>query len=151
MSANSRLALAIHALEWIELHSRQGEGLATSEGIAGSVRTNPVVIRQLLGRLKSAGLVVSRRGSSAGWALARAADRITLADVRRALDDGPLFGLHTSPPSQDCPIGRSIGSVLGQVYRDAEQAADARLATVTIAESLAETLALSGEPVPDPA
>lgn len=151
MSANSRLTLAVHALEWIELHARRGGGLATSDGIAGSVRTNPVLIRRLLGRLKEAGLVTSHRGTNAGWALTRPAEEITLADVRRALDDGPLFALHASPPSTDCPIGRSIGSTLGEIYHEAERAAEERLARVTVAESLAVTLAASGEPLPDAA
>jgi DNA-binding IscR family transcriptional regulator len=107
------------------------------------VKTNPVVIRRLLGRLREAGLVASQRGANAGWTLARPAEDITLADVRHALDDGPLFGLHTSPPSENCPIGLSIRPTLREVYRKAERAAEEQLATVTIAATLDATLAAS--------
>lgn len=143
MSANSRLALAVHALEWIELRVRLGGGLATSEGIAGSVRTDPVVIRRLLGHVREAGLVVARRGSDAGWALARPADEISLRDVRDALDERPLFGLHTTPPSENCQIGYSIRPELEQVCQRSERAASEELAGVSIAGALDATLAAS--------
>jgi len=144
VSANSRLTIAVHALEWIELHARLGGGPATSE----AVQTNPVVIRRLLGALRDAGLVSSRRGTPAGWSLARAAEQITLLDVRTALGGEPLFALHATPPLPACPIGRSIGPTLTSAYQAAKAAANAALAQVTIAQSLDSTLAASDQSDP---
>lgn len=52
-------------------------------------------LQAILADLRRAGILVSQRGPSGGWRLAREADAITVADVIRAVD-GPLvsvFGL----------------------------------------------------------
>jgi Rrf2 family protein len=141
VSANSRLTVAVHALAWIALVQRTGSVAATSERIAASVNTNPVVIRRLLGSLRRAGIVNVERGSAAGWTLAREAEQISLASVLDALEPAAPFALHASTPSRECPVARGIGPVLERVYGDAEAAMRRELEARTVADVLRETLA----------
>jgi Rrf2 family protein len=140
MSVNSRMTVAVHILSYLVLASRKRIDPITSEQIAKSVRTNPVVIRRLLGLLRKRGLVRSRRGVNAGWTLARNPAAITLLDVYNAVDDGPLFGLHASPPNPQCPIGRGLPTTLRKVYGSLEDELRRRLARTSVDEVLAETL-----------
>ena len=140
MSVNSRMTVAVHILSYLVLASRKHPDPVTSDQIAKSVRTNPVVIRRLLGRLRQGGLVRSRRGANAGWRLARSPKAITLLDVYSAVDDEPLFGLHASPPNPQCPIGRGLPPALRKVYGTLEDELRRRLARTTVDEVLRETL-----------
>jgi Rrf2 family cysteine metabolism transcriptional repressor len=56
------------------------ETLATAE----SIPANYLV--QILNELRNAGLIVSKRGKQGGYALARAADKITLLEIVQAVD-----------------------------------------------------------------
>lgn len=140
MSVNSRMTVAVHILSYLVLASRKRPDLVTSDQIANSVRTNPVVIRRLLGRLRQGGLVSSRRGANAGWMLARSPKVITLLDVYNAVDDEPIFGLHASPPNPQCPIGRGLPPALRKVYGRLEGELRRQLARTSVDEVLAETL-----------
>ena len=48
MAANSRMTIAVHALAWMALAQRQGHAVLTSDQVAASVKTNPVIIRYLV-------------------------------------------------------------------------------------------------------
>ncbi|QCX76151.1 Putative HTH-type transcriptional regulator YwnA [Streptomyces sp. YIM 121038] len=142
MSANSRMTVATHALTWMALVCpKRPDGIVTSDEIAASVNTNPVVIRRTLGGLRDAGLVVSQRGQGAGWRLAREPGAITLRDVYLAVEPDPLLALHASAPNRKCPVGRGIPPVLRGAYDRAEEAMKAELAAVTVADVLKETVA----------
>jgi Rrf2 family protein len=142
VSANSRLTIAAHALAWISLYQRQGHEVATSEQIATSANTNPVVIRRLLGELRKAGLVESRRGVGAGWSLARELESITLLDVYDAVEPGPLFAMHRATPDQGCVVGYGIRPAMQGIYGGIEETLRAELAHVTMEDVLRDVLAV---------
>ena len=67
MAANCRFAFAVHVLAALAWRARRGfECGITSEDLAGSVNTNPVVIRRLLGPLRAAGLIETVKGCGGG-------------------------------------------------------------------------------------
>ncbi|GAA2338840.1 Rrf2 family transcriptional regulator [Streptomyces kunmingensis] len=142
MSANSRMSLAVHILTWLA-YDRRGTAkeVATSQRIAESVNTNPVVIRRCLGQLKDGGLVEVTHGRNGGWNLARPAEEITLLHVYSALPDEPVFGLHASDPNAACHVGFGIQHALTDVYQDATEALRQSLSTTTVADVLRNTLA----------
>jgi Rrf2 family protein len=133
MASNSQFAIAIHVLTL--LAQADGE-VVTSETIAGSVNTNPVFIRRILGLLSRAGLVASQPGVGGGWRLQREPTSITLLQVYRAIDEDHLLSMHHSQPNPDCLIGRNIQRTLTVYFGEAERAFEQVLARQTIAEVL---------------
>lgn len=135
MARNCRFAVAVHITAVLALN---GDEPATSEWIAGSVNTNPVVIRRLLSALAKAGLVTSIRGSAGGSLLSRRPEEISLLDIARAVEEDEAPALHNQPPNPACPVGRSIQPVLVRVIDRAEAAREAVLATTLLSEVVAQ-------------
>ena len=83
MATNSRFAIAVHTAAMLAFH--EGEPV-TSEQVACSVRTNPVVIRRILQLLTKAGIVRSQLGKGGGSKLVRSPAKSTLWDLYRAVE-----------------------------------------------------------------
>ena len=79
----SRFTVAIHILSLLDLNKGVSR---TSEELAMSVNTNPVVIRKILGILKKAGLIHIQMGQGGGATLAVEPEKITLRDVYTVFD-----------------------------------------------------------------
>lgn len=141
MSISSRFVVAVHILTLLET---SGGKPMTSDWIAGSVNTNPAVVRRLLSMLAKAGLTTSQLGTGGGALLARPATDITLLDVYRAVDEGTLFSLHNEAPNPACPVGRHIQEAVQQTLTSAQQALEGELAHQTIAGVLAKVVACEG-------
>jgi DNA-binding IscR family transcriptional regulator len=131
---NSRLTVASHVLGLIAFLEREEGRGATSDELAASVGTNAVVIRRVLGQLKGAGLIDSRRGTGGGSVLALDPRDITLRAVYEAVQDHPraLIGRHANGVGEDCQVAPVIAEYLNEVYVDAEEALKSTLGRVTV-------------------
>ena len=103
-----------------------------SEFLAESVNTNPVVIRRLLCSLAHSGLVASQTGAAGGTWLARAPEQISLWEIYRSVELGPLFALHRQQPNQTCLVGSHIEEVLSNIQNEAESALAKVLGQITV-------------------
>lgn len=128
---STRFSIAVHTLSLIAVSPND----CTGDFIAGSVNTNPVVIRRIMGMLKKAGLVEVRPGVG-GASLLKDPSEITLLDVYRAVnvtEENQLFRIHENPNIR-CLVGRNIEQVLQAELRDAQSAMEQRLAQTTLAQ-----------------
>nr|WP_106781069.1 Rrf2 family transcriptional regulator [Lysinibacillus timonensis] len=130
MSISSRFSVGIHILALIEINK---SGISTSEFLAGSVNTNPAVIRKIMGMLKTAGLVNVRPGV-AGAELAKELSEITLFDVYKAVNvvqENELFTVHDNPNPQ-CPVGKNIQNTIEPLFTSAQLAMEKVLKSFTL-------------------
>ena len=133
--AAEKLTVAIHILTLLAM--MPGEAL-TSEFIAGSVNTNPVVIRRLLLALQAARLVETRKGGTGGGTrLSRSPGRIHLADVYRAVEAEEAFTMPRSKPNAECPVGQCIQAELRKVFFSVQHALERELGKTTLGDVLA--------------
>lgn len=129
MAANSQFSMAVHILTM--LAGSCDENLK-SEYLAGSVNTNAVVVRRLLGQLNQAKLVISQTGAAGGTRLAKCPDEITLDAVYHAVSCGEVFALHSREPNQDCPVGKNIEAVLCGLQKEIDRSVTETLSRYTL-------------------
>jgi Rrf2 family protein len=129
MAANTRMATAIQILCVI---AYKGSAGTTSEVVARSLQTNPVVVRRLLKSLERDGLVTIRPGKDGGVALARAPNRITLDKIYRAIEmDAGVFALRPKS-NPKCPVGARMKDLLEPIFGAADAAVEKALRRTTL-------------------
>lgn len=133
MAANSKFSVAVHALSVLSYYGSADQPL-TSEIVASSVNTNPVVIRRLLSSLKEAGLIESQSGNQGGLKLAKSPDKITLADIYRALEPERFMSIHSNKENKKCDVSRNIKPILDVVIDETENALSGSLQRTTLAD-----------------
>jgi len=131
MKRNSRLSLALHTLSHM---AASPDRVQTSSDIADHAGTNPVVVRRVLGRLRSAGLLTSERGHAGGWRLARKPEHITFADVYLALDER-LIASSDDEEASACSVEHALQRRITSVMDEIEQSLIRRLSETTLSEA----------------
>ena len=134
MRRNTRFPVAVHILALTAMLQKKGIPV-TSELLARSVGTNPVVVRQMMTRLKRAGLIETRNGLP-GCRIVKPEGEISLLDIYQAVQketDIALFAVHPGP-NPDCYVGANIAGALSGPLMKAQEAMEQSLASCTLEE-----------------
>lgn len=137
MQISSRFTIALHILTCVETF--RGQYKVTSDFLASSINTHPVVVRKILGQLSRAGLITVARGTG-GIEIARALTDVTFYDVYQAVgavEDNTLFHFHENPNPR-CPVGSNIHTLLDEKLRAVQQAMEDKMREFTIADLCTE-------------
>lgn len=138
MQISSRFTIAVHILTCIDYF--KGKNQLSSEFIAASVGTNPVVIRRILGQLKKAGLVEVSRGGHGEASITKPLNQITLYDIYKAVGsvDDELFHFHENP-NPECPVGRNIHASLDERLEQVQKAMEDSLKSMKLSDVINDT------------
>ncbi len=123
--------MAVHVLA--VLAYKEGDRV-TSASLAGSINTNPVIVRRLLLSLQKARLVETSKGAGAGSRLSRSPRRINLAEVYRAVEDSESFARPARKPNAACPVGHCILEALAKAFDSAQNAMERDFEKTTLAD-----------------
>ncbi len=136
MRINTRLAVAVHMLTLVALNNLRGIS-NTSEHLALSVNTHPVVMRRMMSMLKKAGLVEVKPGVGGAY-LKRSPSDITWLDIFNAVkpeEEFLLFNQHESP-NPNCYVGAYIHDALEPPLLMAQKAMEDKLSTFTLLDAM---------------
>lgn len=131
MQISIKCSVAVHCL--IFIHEAKGIAKVTSNLLAQSTGSNPVVIRNILSALKKAGLITVARGTG-GAELCADPSQITLYQIYSALEPNSLtsvMGIHPCE-GRSCPVAQNIRKVLEPPYHKIENAVKNAMEEITL-------------------
>lgn len=134
MAANSRFAMATHIMTALAVEQDK----LTSNYLADSLNTNPVVVRRILSELQKAGLLETEAGRMGGARLVKKPGTISLYDVYAAVDDGELFAYNPNDPNKKCMLSCKMKSVLMPVFEAAGAALADKLKKIKLSDLVEE-------------
>lgn len=152
---NQQFAFAVHALSLLAReyncdnhnvrrdNSNRAERSAvsmpmTSDFLASSINTNPVVIRRLLSKLSKSGLIETQLGKKGGVKLKKNPKQITLRDIFESVQSKSLISENKNKENKKCVISCKMKVLMSGIIDKAEEATLKYFESVTLAEITAQ-------------
>lgn len=135
MRLTTKCSIALHCLIFISEYENKVK--VTSELLAKSTGCNSAAIRSILNTLQKADIISVMRGVG-GAHLNRNPEELTLWEVYHALEPDGLehfIGFHPNP-SDNCPVGKRITSVLKKPYGEIGGAVQKTMENITLQQLL---------------
>jgi Rrf2 family protein len=137
MQISSKFTIGVHLLAVIDYLGEDEK--ATSTVLASSIGVNPVIVRNVMGNLKEAGLISVSQGKS-GISLTKTPDQITFYDIYKAVDsvkDEGLFHFHGNP-NPECPVGRNIHKAMDSKLTRVQRCMEDEMRKITLADVMTD-------------
>ena len=138
MQITSKFTIAVHIITAIDFFKDTRK--VTSTFLSKSVGANPVIVRNIMGDLKEAGIIDISQGKS-GILLSKDLKDISFYDVYKAIDcinEEGLFHVHENPDA-DCEVVRNIHKAVSPKLSEIQQAMENKLKSITLDEAVKET------------
>ncbi|MGX5820579.1 Rrf2 family transcriptional regulator [Chitinophaga lutea] len=133
----SKFATSVHILS---LLGSSPEEWMSSDFIAGSLNSNPAMVRKEISMLREAGLVESKEGKNGGARLAKPMADIRLSEIFALVKNDHIFGFSPNEPNPSCPVGARIKDGLDGLFTELDDAVARKLHGVSLAEFIKKYL-----------
>ena len=133
MQISTKFTIAVHILAATKFFGEDQK--ITSTFLAGSIGSNPVIVRNIMQQLQEAGIIYVKRGPG-GITITRPLSEITFLDIYKAVEtnsEEDLFRFHEKPNPQ-CPVGKNIHKALDQSLADIQNEFEKELASHNLQE-----------------
>jgi DNA-binding IscR family transcriptional regulator len=128
-----KFTIAVHILAATKFFGKDHR--ITSQFLAESIGSNPVIVRNIMLQLQEAGIIEVKRGPG-GIKINRPLSEITYLDIYKAVETNSeenLFRFHENPNPQ-CPVGKNIHKALDQSLEEIQKEFEKELASHNIQE-----------------
>lgn len=129
MKRDGKLSAVLHIL----LHLAERSSPATSEMLAKTLDTHPVVVRRIMSGLRNRGYVRSEKGHGGGWTLACDLAEVTLRDIYTALGSPSLLAMGNRTEAPNCLVEQAVNAALNQTFQEVEALLLTRFGEVPLA------------------